>query len=63
VLIIRIFMSKVILKFQRDGPILVVKDGKVLMALCRCGASTNKPYCSGKHAEIRFRAEETEIEI
>lgn len=28
-------------------------------ALCRCGHSTNKPFCSGKHAEIKFKGEET----
>jgi CDGSH-type Zn-finger protein len=28
-------------------------------ALCRCGHSSNKPFCSGKHAEIGFKGEET----
>jgi CDGSH-type Zn-finger protein len=25
------------------------------VALCRCGASSNKPYCDGSHVSIKFR--------
>lgn len=28
-------------------------------ALCRCGASSNKPYCDGTHARIHFDGTET----
>ena len=24
------------------------------VALCRCGASANKPFCNGSHASIKF---------
>ncbi|MDP8996734.1 MAG: CDGSH iron-sulfur domain-containing protein, partial [Pseudomonadota bacterium] len=24
------------------------------VALCRCGASNNKPFCDGAHASVRF---------
>jgi len=40
-------------------PVLAGADGgphptKSTMALCRCGASKNKPFCDGSHNEIQF---------
>jgi len=29
-------------------------DVKVKVALCRCGGSSNKPYCDGTHADIEW---------
>ena len=51
----------------RDGPTylrgdlaLLGQDGNIVltdtrMALCRCGASQNKPLCDGSHRKIEFR--------
>lgn len=34
----------------------VVRKSKVT-AFCRCGASSNKPYCDGTHSKINFKAD------
>ena len=52
---------------QKNGP-LTVHDlasfknsrgesiaAKKVMALCRCGASKNKPYCDGSHWDAGFK--------
>ena len=49
-----------------DGPYLVTGGASLTgddtafesrnrMTLCRCGTSTNKPFCDGKHVECGFR--------
>jgi len=54
---------------MRNGPLMIygnitVKDSKgnkvfknKVTAFCRCGASSNKPFCDGTHIKIGFRDE------
>ena len=56
-------MADIEFEFAKDGPILVKKDGKVEYALCRCGHSTKKPFCSGAHAANNFKAEASRLEL
>ena len=54
------------LRVAHDGPLYVrgtieveTDDGRVIaegmrMALCRCGATKNAPFCDGSHREVGF---------
>lgn len=58
--------DKLLIKLMKDGPAIL--EGSYTMesasigehtsdkgvALCRCGASSNKPFCDGTHKEIGF---------
>ena len=46
-----------------NGPNLIVVNGKVFAAMCRCGAANSKPYCDGTHANVGFKAEAKEIKV
>jgi CDGSH iron-sulfur domain-containing protein 3 len=63
-------MSEVTIQVTKNGPFIVKGPIKVLdsqgnevplpavagaVALCRCGASMNKPFCDGNHAKIKFQ--------
>ncbi len=55
------------IEVKPDGPyliktecLIVLADGRPekksgTVALCRCGASGNKPYCDGTHRKIEFK--------
>jgi CDGSH-type Zn-finger protein len=66
-------MAEVIIEIKRNGPLIVtgpveLKDAEgskypaqERMALCRCGASTTKPFCDGTHSKIGFQAAEKAV--
>ena len=63
-------MADVNIKIMDNGPLIVEgpvdvewangqavdTGGKKMIALCRCGASVNKPFCDGAHSKIGFKA-------
>jgi CDGSH-type Zn-finger protein len=65
----------VTIKVRQNGPYRVEGDDVTLVdwdgnpypitkrpiALCRCGASTTKPFCDGTHSKIGFQAAETAV--
>ncbi len=64
------------IKATENGPYLleiksakIIKEGKEEkieksnIALCRCGASSNKPFCDGSHKKINFKGDTLEIEL
>src|SRR3982751_951624 len=61
-------MAEVTIEATPNGPYLATgavelrdSDGRILPTkgkawLCRCGASTKKPFCDGTHSKIGFQA-------
>ena len=66
-------MAEVTIETIKNGPYIVKGDVELKdsdgnaysvekrMALCRCGASTEKPFCDGTHSKIGFQAAERAV--
>jgi len=66
-------MADVTIETIKNGPYIVtgeveLKDAdgnrypaEKRIALCRCGASTDKPFCDGTHSKIGFQAAEKAV--
>lgn len=56
-------LDEVIMVTTRDGSPIEWKNGKKIpvgknYSLCRCGRSTNKPFCTGEHVKTGFNGTE-----
>jgi CDGSH-type Zn-finger protein len=65
----------VTIKVRQNGPYRIEGDDVTLVdwngkpyditrrpiALCRCGASTTKPFCDGTHSKIGFQSAEAAV--
>ena len=63
-------MADVTIETIKNGPYIVKGEVELVdadgnrypvekrMALCRCGASSNKPMCDGTHNKVGFQAAE-----
>jgi CDGSH-type Zn-finger protein len=56
-------MTSVVVHSAENGPNLVMVDGKVKVALCRCGQSSRKPMCDGTHQKMGFKGPKAETAI
>jgi len=65
----------VTVRLRRNGPYVIDSEDVTVVdwngqsypvmrrpiALCRCGASTTKPFCDGTHSRIGFQAAEAAV--
>lgn len=66
-------MSEPVIRIRENGPYVIempvrvvdhlgnefaIAPGKPAVALCRCGQSSNRPFCDGTHKRINFQAAE-----
>jgi len=68
-----VWCTMVTIETIKNGPYIVTGEVELIdadgnrfpvekrMALCRCGASTEKPFCDGTHSKIGFQAAEKAV--
>ena len=56
-------MAKITIEGVENGPYVVKSDGKTMYALCRCGASNEKPNCDGSHTKVGFKAKAIKLDV
>ena len=63
------------IRLRQNGPYVIDDDDVTVVdwngveyrierrpiALCRCGASTKKPFCDGTHSKVGFQAAEAAV--
>lgn len=68
--------NEVVIRTIENGPYRVEGPARILdadgneydvsakkrVSLCRCGASTTKPFCDGTHSRLGFEAAERAVE-
>lgn len=66
-------MAEVRIEVLKNGPYIVKGEVELIdadgnrypaekrVALCRCGASTEKPFCDGTHSKVGFQAAEKAV--